>query len=436
MEITKQQPPLQEPGREKEQEGNGDVILPYCGFLPVQRRFIIGIVSAAGLVGPLAGGIYLPALPVLQQEFDVDSTAINATVSVFMALCAFAPLFWSAFADWKGRKPLYIISLAIYLVANVLMAALPANFGALVFLRMVQAFGCSSVISLGAGAVADVRILYFYITSDHPSDRLLTYPWTGNRASPQRIRYVYLPAGAKSRTDPWPCTGRCYYGADIVEMDVWCLRYASSDFVIEKKTATDQESSLTIAIIVGVIWLLIIFVFPETLRSRVGNGRLYANTGFILWPPRLTSLLAPESERGPAPPKPSVAAFWRLFCYPPISISSVYTAILFANYFSIAVDLPVVLTDEYRWSITAVGGGYLALGVAIVMGSLFAGRFSDWRRARMVKASDDDNVEPESRLVDQIWGTVLCAAGSIMYGWFVERNIHPAAVLVATFLGT
>ena len=130
----------------------------FSGFSRRRRHFIVGLVSAAGLLGPLAGGIYLPALPVLERDFAVGGTAINATVSAFMAVCAFAPLFWSSFADWKGRRPLYILSLAVYLASNVLLAALPANFGALVFLRMVQAFGCSSVISLGAGTVADVRL--------------------------------------------------------------------------------------------------------------------------------------------------------------------------------------------------------------------------------------------------------------------------------------
>ena len=144
---------------DQQQPGHDAVPLPYSGFSPARRRFIIGIVSTAGFLGPLAGGIYLPALPVLEQEFGVSNAAINATVSVFMAVCAFAGLFWSAFADWKGRRPLYIIALLVYLASNILMAALPANFGALVFLRMVQAFGCSSVMSLGAGAVADVGVL-------------------------------------------------------------------------------------------------------------------------------------------------------------------------------------------------------------------------------------------------------------------------------------
>jgi hypothetical protein len=52
----------------------------------------------------------------------------------------------------------------------------------------------------------------------------------------------------------------------------------------------------------------------------------------------------------------------------------------------------------------------------------------------MVKASSDGNVAPENRLVDQVWGVLVCSGGCLMYGLFVERAIHPAAVLVATFL--
>ncbi len=178
-----------------------------------------------------------------------------------------------------------------------------------------------------------------------------------------------------------------------------------------------------------------LFTFPETLRFRVGNGAMYANTTFLILPPRLVSPLASESERGPPPPKPSLKNLWRLLCYPPISISAFYTALLFANYFSMAVGLSDVLVKRYGWSVTAVGGGYLALGVAIVGGSMLAGRFSDWRRARAAKTAPDGKVAPERRLVDQIWGAVVCVTGTIMYGWCVEKEVQPAAVLVATALG-
>lgn len=70
----------------------------------------------------------------------------------------------------------------------------------------------------------------------------------------------------------------------------------------------------------------------------------------------------------------------------------------------------------------------------MIVGSMLGGRFSDWRRKRAVAASASGTVDPENRLVDQIWGVLICVAGCLMYGWFLHFKIHPAAVLVATFL--
>ena len=89
---------------------------------------------------------------------------------------------------------------------------------------------------------------------------------------------------------------------------------------------------------------------------------------------------------------------------------------------------------RYNWSSAAVGAGFLAVGVAMIVGSLCGGRFSDWRRARVARAAPDGNVDPEFRLEDQVWGVLVCAAGCVMYGWLVEISAHPAAVLFATFL--
>lgn len=69
---------------------------PYSALKPRQRRVFLGIVATAGFFGPLAAGIYLPALPTLQVAFHTSATAINATVSVFMAVLAVGVSFLSA----------------------------------------------------------------------------------------------------------------------------------------------------------------------------------------------------------------------------------------------------------------------------------------------------------------------------------------------------
>lgn len=61
---------------------------PYTEFSPWRRKFILAVITTAGFFGPLAGGIYLPALPVLTKEFNATPTAINVSVTVFMATFA------------------------------------------------------------------------------------------------------------------------------------------------------------------------------------------------------------------------------------------------------------------------------------------------------------------------------------------------------------
>jgi hypothetical protein len=71
-------------------KNDGPPAPPAYTAIPAYRRtFILSIVTVAGFFGPLAGNIYLPALLVLEREFHVSSTVINATVSVFMIVFAF-----------------------------------------------------------------------------------------------------------------------------------------------------------------------------------------------------------------------------------------------------------------------------------------------------------------------------------------------------------
>ena len=61
----------------------------YSAILPSHRRFILAIITVAGLFGPLAGNIYLPALSVIARQFHRSETEINITVTVSMIVFAF-----------------------------------------------------------------------------------------------------------------------------------------------------------------------------------------------------------------------------------------------------------------------------------------------------------------------------------------------------------
>lgn len=62
---------------------------PYTALPLSRQRLILAIITVAGIFGPLAGNIYLPALPVVAREFQRTETEINITVTVFMIVFAF-----------------------------------------------------------------------------------------------------------------------------------------------------------------------------------------------------------------------------------------------------------------------------------------------------------------------------------------------------------
>lgn len=378
--------PSLEAAREPKQDPQPKPKLPYSAYSGARKRFILIIVTSAAFLAPLSGNIYLPALPLLTEEFNVSDVAINTTVSVFMLVFAIAPLFWGACSDYIGRKPLYTISFLIFVFANVVLAAVPSNYAALLILRILQAIGASSVASLGAGTVADIYA---------PSVR----------ASAISVFMLGPQIG--------PVLGPLI-GGGIISTTTWRWIFGF------------------LAILGFVVWVWMLFCLPETLRARVGNSAVNANTPWISFP-RFKQRV--EIEEGTIIMKrPSAINVFKILKYPPMIIASTNVAMLFGGYYCVAVTLPRVLQETYKFSYGATGAAYMVPGVAMVAGSLLSGRLADKARARAVAASPDGIVPPEFRLRSQIYGVVAFPIGLEMYGWFSHFEFHPASVLISTFI--
>lgn len=66
-----------------------------------------------------------------------------------------SPSFWGSLADLWGRRPVYLATLVVYMGSCIGLALAP-HYYVLLILRMLQAFGSSSVIAIGAGVVGDI----------------------------------------------------------------------------------------------------------------------------------------------------------------------------------------------------------------------------------------------------------------------------------------
>jgi predicted MFS family arabinose efflux permease len=260
------------------------------------------------------------------------------------------PLFGAVASDIGGRKLVYMVGLGSYLIANVLLAVLPANIGLLFILRIFQALGSCIVFSVGAGTVADIV---------EPA----------KRASALAIFLLGVQLA--------PAFGPLI-GSLFVDESRWRWIFGS------------------LALTCFPVYLAILFCVPETLRSLVGNGAALAERPFFTIPKLRTKPCV--DVNGPKIPRPSFRKFMRLLKYPPHLIVSFNGAFQFAGLYSMYVSFPRIWTKVYHWSTVEVGYAYLVPGISMFIASIVIGRVSDILRKKAVAKSPDGETSPESRI--------------------------------------
>ncbi|CAI4055711.1 hypothetical protein SKDZ_02G2870 [Saccharomyces kudriavzevii ZP591] len=386
--------------------------IPYTYFSKDRRLVIFGIIIFIGFLGPMSGNIYIPALPLLQREFDVSSTTINATVSAFMAVFSVGPLFWGALADFGGRKFLYMVSLSLMLTVNILLAAVPANIAALFVLRVFQAFSSSSVISLGAGTVTDV------VPPKHRG-KAIAYFMMGPNMGP-----IIAPIVA---------------GLILMKGNYWRWLFGFT------------------SIMTGIALILVSAFLPETLRCIVGNGdpkwgekKSEADDKELSLPQKKgvsdrrlfpdMGIRKPVSndpffqQKFPKPPKAGLTLYWKMIKCLPILVTSISTALLFSSYYAFSVTFSYYLENDYHFNMLEIGAAYVCPGVAMLLGSQSGGHLSDYLRSRWIKTHPKKRFPAEFRLLLNLIGILLTICGTVGYGWSIFFHYHFVVLLVFSAL--
>lgn len=83
-----------------------------------------------------------------QQDLHVSLEMVSLTITSYLVVQGISPLFWGSVSDVLGRRPIYIASFAVYIVANIALSISP-NFAVLLVFRGIQAAGSASTVSIG-----------------------------------------------------------------------------------------------------------------------------------------------------------------------------------------------------------------------------------------------------------------------------------------------
>lgn len=120
---------------------------PFSSFSLNEKRYIVFLIASAGWFSTLSSFIYYPVISLVAKDLHTTIANINLTVTTYLAISSVAPAFVGDAADMLGRRPLYVITLGIYVLANIGIA-LQNSFVALLLLRMLQSAGISGESSL------------------------------------------------------------------------------------------------------------------------------------------------------------------------------------------------------------------------------------------------------------------------------------------------
>ena len=111
-----------------------------------EQRTLILVLGCLAAMGPMSIDLYLPAFPLLEQEFATDAAAVSHTMASYFIGIAVGQMIYGPVSDSYGRRGPLLVGLVLYLVGSVLCAVSP-TIELLSVARVVQALGgCAGMV--------------------------------------------------------------------------------------------------------------------------------------------------------------------------------------------------------------------------------------------------------------------------------------------------
>ncbi|KAJ5221354.1 spermine transporter [Penicillium citrinum] len=119
------------------------------------RWYITLVASALVVCVAYGSSIVTGGLGLIEEKYNVSLEVAILTCSIMVCGFAVGPLLWSPLSEIIGRRPVYIISLGLYVIFNI-PCALSPNIGGLLVCRFLCGVFSSSGLSLAGGTIADI----------------------------------------------------------------------------------------------------------------------------------------------------------------------------------------------------------------------------------------------------------------------------------------
>ncbi|KAI1174102.1 major facilitator superfamily transporter [Nemania sp. FL0916] len=340
------------------------------------------IVALAGTTSSTGSSIFYPALRDVAADLDTTQVVTNLSLAFYLLAMAITPLWWSMYSELIGRRTIYLVSFFFFVVFSVI-CAVSRNIAMLIVFRVLSGGAAASVQAVGAGTIAD-------LFEPRQRGKAMGIFFLGPLCGPGIAPII---------------------GGALTERFGW------------------QSTQYFLAIFGGVLWLLILFFLPETVKAKHPSSNEQTPKPKLTLGEFLKRCVRPLKTLG-------------LLRHPPIFVAIYSGALAFAVtyvvYISIQSDFPIA---PYHFTDVEVGLVYLAPTIGYAISSILGGRWHDSIMAREAKKAGrygpDGKLKylPEDRLKENVWIATILYPGTVLwFGWTLQKGIHWAVPAVASLV--
>lgn len=305
----------------------------------------------------------------------------------------------SSFSESLGRRTIYLVSFALFLLFSIL-SAVSVNISMLIVMRLLGGGASASVQAVGAGTIADI--------------------WEpGERGRAMGIFYLGPLMG--------PLLAPMIGGALAQRFD-W------------------RAPMWFLSIYAGIMLFLLVFGLPETLPKRE-PPQPYPGTAVASNDLQRATTARSMKEKA----KYAALLFKRFIAdplqvimylrYPAVAISVYSAAIAFGSLFVLNISIQSTFSAApYGFSTVVLGLLYLAPSLGYLTASLLGGPWIDYIMRREAKEASRYDADgkliflPEDRMRENMWLAVTLYPGALIwYGWTVQYGLPWIVACIANF---
>ena len=327
----------------------------------------------------LGSSIYSPGIPGVMQDLHTSQVVATLGTSVSIIGYAIGPMLWSPLSEAPkiGRNPVYITTLAIFVLLQFPIAFAPDIETVLIFRFLASFFG-SPAMALGGATISD---MYLPLERSYGLGLWELSTWIGPTLGP-------LVGGFAVQAMGWRWT-------------IWELVWVNGPM------------------------LLFVFCFlPETSASNIlyrrakRMRRCARNDGF-----RCEAELRPLNVTGGGILYETVVRPWVLCFQEPICLLlNAYTALICILLFAWLEFFPIVFGGIYGFSKGEVGLAFLGLLCGAILANCI---FVVWFSLTESKNFDSDRRrKPEKRFLPLMAGCWLIPISLFVFGWGANPRVH------------